>query len=120
MRQPRAEMIAGPVQENLRLIFQPPKRSRVNDPGAVALKLRAIIVTRLGIFSPARIAGFLREGSERVPLGRFHLLARFPGNARNRFALHTVIIRRLSFFTSLELTRPFPLSSIRCRKQGGA
>src|SRR5438067_13230188 len=93
MRQASAEMIAGPVQENLRLIFQAAEGPRMNDPRAVALKLRAVIVTRLGIFSPTRVAGFLREGSERVALGRFHLLVRFPGNARNRFALHSVIIR---------------------------
>src|SRR5437868_15025360 len=75
-------MRAGPVQENLRLKFQPPKRSRVNDPGALALKFRAIIVTRLGIFSPARIAGFLREGSEKAALVRFHFFARLPTIAR--------------------------------------
>src|SRR5438105_6243772 len=93
MREPRAKMIAGPVQENLRLIFQAAEGPRMNDPRAVALKLRAVIMTRLGIFSPTRVAGFLREGRERVPLGCFHLLASFPRNARNRFALHSVIIR---------------------------
>ncbi len=56
MRQPRAKMIAGPVQENLRLIFQPAKRPRMDDPRAIALKLRAVIVTRLDIFSPVRVA----------------------------------------------------------------
>ena len=28
MRQPRAEMIAGAIEENLRIIFQAPKRAR--------------------------------------------------------------------------------------------
>ena len=44
MRQAGAEMIAGPIQENLRLIFQAPKRARMNNARPVALKLRAISV----------------------------------------------------------------------------
>src|SRR5436853_6588326 len=107
MREPRAKMIAGPVEENLRLIFQAAESPRMNDPRAVALKLRAVIVTRLGIFSPTRVAGFLREGSERVALGRFHLLAGFPGNVR--FTLHNIIIRRTQSFSVMEFTRPFAL-----------
>ena len=83
MREPRAKMIAGPVQENLRLIFQAAEGPRMNDPRAVALKLRAVIMTRLGIFSPTRVAGFLREGSEKAALIRFHFWPRFPKIARN-------------------------------------
>ena len=51
MRQPRAQMIAGPIEENLRLVFEPAKGPRMNDPRAIALKLRAIGVARLRIFS---------------------------------------------------------------------
>jgi hypothetical protein len=51
MRQSRPQMIAGAVKEDLRLIFQTPKRSGVNDPGAIALELRPVSMPRLRIFS---------------------------------------------------------------------
>ena len=91
MRQPRAEMIAGAIQENLRLIFQAPKRARMNNAGPVALKFRAVIMVRLGIFPSARLAGFLRERREDSSLVRFHFFPRFPALARKRRA--TRIIR---------------------------
>ena len=50
VRQARAEMIARAVQKNLRLVFQPAKGARMNDAGAIALKLRPISMTRFGIF----------------------------------------------------------------------
>src|SRR6266480_4696756 len=78
MGQPRSQMIASAVQENRRLIFKPAKRARVNDPGAVALKLGPIAMALLGIFSAARVSRFLREGREDSALSRFHFLARFP------------------------------------------
>src|SRR5207244_3670244 len=76
MGQPRAQMIAGAVQENLRLIFEPAKCTRMNDAGTVALKLRPIGMALFGIFSSARLAGLLRERREGGALGRFHLLSR--------------------------------------------
>src|ERR1700686_36082 len=84
MRQARAEMIASPVKEHLCLIFQPAKGPRMDDPRAIALKLGAEIVTRLRIFSSARVIRFLREGLEGERLGRLHLfpaLPALPGNA---------------------------------------
>src|SRR2546426_8454858 len=78
MGQPRAQMIAGAVQENLRLIFEPAKCTRMNDAGTVALKLRPIGMALFGIFSSARLAGLLRERREGGALGRFHLLSRSP------------------------------------------
>src|SRR6266478_9169117 len=78
MGQPRAQMIAGAVQENLRLIFEPAKCTRMNDAGTVALKLRPIGMALFGIFSSARLAGLLRERREGGALGRFHFFARFP------------------------------------------
>src|SRR4051812_12225143 len=50
----------------------------MNDPRAVALKLRSIGVALLRILAAARFAGFLRVRRERRSLGRFHLLACFP------------------------------------------
>src|SRR5437870_10463219 len=78
MGQPRAQMIAGAVQENLRLIFEPAKCTRMNDAGTVALKLRPIGMALFGIFSAARVPRFLGERCERGALGRFHLLSCSP------------------------------------------
>src|ERR1700737_3955732 len=78
MGQPRPQMIAGAVQENLGFVFEPAKCTRVNDASAVALKLGPISMALLGIFSSARVARFLRERRERGALGRFHFLTRFP------------------------------------------
>ena len=83
MRQPRPQMIAGAVEKNLRLIFQPAKGARMDDPRTVALKFRAEIMTRLGIFSPARFTGFLRKRSEDAALVRFHFFPSLPFAARN-------------------------------------
>ena len=41
MRHARPEVVAGRVDEDLRLALQPPKRLRVQDPVAVALERRA-------------------------------------------------------------------------------
>src|SRR6266487_1892962 len=79
MCQPGSEMVAGAVQKNLCLVFEPPKCARMNDPRAVALKLGPKGVAWLRIFSAARVARFLRERRERSAFGRFHLLTRFPG-----------------------------------------
>src|SRR5207244_10756437 len=78
MGQPRSQMIAGAVQENLRLIFEPAKCARMNDAGAVALKLGPVGVALLPILSSARVAGLLRERREGGALGCFHLFAGLP------------------------------------------
>src|SRR5207244_11971602 len=78
MGQPRAQMIAGAVQENLRLIFEPAKCTRMNDAGTVALKLRPRGMALFGIFSSARLAALLRERRDGGALRRFHLLSRSP------------------------------------------
>src|SRR5436309_15357684 len=77
MGQPRSQMIAGAVQENLRLIFEPAKCARMNDAGAVALKLGPVGVALLPILSSARVAGLLREWREGGALGCFHLFLVF-------------------------------------------
>ena len=97
MREPRPQMIAGPVQENLRLIFQAAKGARMNDPRAVALKLRPIDVPRLRIFPAARFAGLLRKRRQDTRFVRFHLLAGLPtipmAVAASRIICHEPIIR---------------------------
>jgi hypothetical protein len=49
----------------------------MDNARAIALKLCAIGVARLGIFAPARFARFFRKGREHGALGRFHFFARF-------------------------------------------
>src|SRR6185436_4899245 len=85
-------MVARAVQKNLRLIFETPERARMNDASAIALKLGSIRMALFGEFTSARIARFLREGCERLALRCFHLLARLPSIARERFVLHRIII----------------------------
>ena len=46
-------MIAGAVEENLRLVFQAAKSPRMNDPRAIALKLRSVGVALLRKFPAA-------------------------------------------------------------------
>src|SRR6266481_6207244 len=60
------------------------------DARAVPLKLRTIRVTRLRIFSPARLARFLRERSEQSTLSCLHLLACFPAVLHSRHYLSDV------------------------------
>src|SRR5882724_63215 len=78
MRQACAQMITGPVEENLRLILQPAKRARVNRPCAIALKFSAIGMARLGVLPPTRVAGFLSKRREHIALRCLHLRTCFP------------------------------------------
>ena len=55
--QPVAEMIAESRRENLGLTLQPPERARVNDAIAVALKIGAVWVSRLGKYAAAQALG---------------------------------------------------------------
>src|SRR5205809_1784350 len=106
MRQARAQMIAGPIQENLGLILQPTEGTGVNDPCSITLKFHAISMTCLRKFSATRIARFLREWCEHASLIGLHLLTTFPAAARNRsrreFRAHIGIIRCLVRLASLE------------------
>ena len=76
MGQARTQMIAGAVQKNLRLVLEPAKRARMNDPRAIALKFRPVRVAGFRIFSTARIAGFLGKRPKHETLRRLHFLAR--------------------------------------------
>src|SRR5438128_3307287 len=71
-------MVTRAIQKNLRLIFHPAKRARVDNARAITLKFRSIGVARLGIFPPARVSRFLSKRGEHRALCAFHLLARFP------------------------------------------
>jgi hypothetical protein len=82
MGQARPEMIAGAVKENLRLVLQPTKRARMNDARPVALKLSAISVAGLRVFSAPRFARPLCKWSEDAALGRVHFFSRPPARAR--------------------------------------
>jgi len=60
------------------------------DARAVPLKLCAISVTRLRIFSPTGVARFLGERSEESALSCLHLMARFPAVLHSRHYLPDV------------------------------
>jgi hypothetical protein len=55
MRQPVSEMVGEARRENLRLGFQPPKRSRVHDAIAIARVFTAITVQRFWIAAATRL-----------------------------------------------------------------
>ena len=78
MRQARAQMVTGPVEENLRLVLQPAKRPRVNDACAIALKFRPIRMARLGVLPPAGVSRFLCKRREHGLFCRLHLRTRLP------------------------------------------
>ena len=78
MGQARAQMVAGAVEKNLRLIFEAAERARMNDARAIPLKFGAIGVTRLTVLPPARFPRFLSNGRQRCALPLLHLFARLP------------------------------------------
>src|SRR6266404_8115768 len=96
MREPRPQVVAGPIEKNLRLIFQPAERARMDDPRPVALELGPIDVARLGIFSAPRFAGLLRERRQNARFVRLHFLAGLPtvpmAVAGSRIICHAGII----------------------------
>ena len=76
VRQPRAVVIAGRREEDLRLVLQPAERLAVDDAVAVALKRRADIVFGLRTQAPARVGALGRLRREDVALARFELFAK--------------------------------------------
>src|SRR5688500_19771608 len=78
MRQPRPQMIAGTVKKNLRLIFQAPEGSCMNDPGPVPLKLGPVSMAWLGILAAPRLTRLLGERRQNTQFIRLHLLPRLP------------------------------------------
>ncbi len=55
MGQPGAEVLAFVLEEDLRLVLQPPKRRRMDDAVAVALEFRARGARRNGVEPPAAV-----------------------------------------------------------------
>ena len=76
VRKPRAQVIAGAVQKDLRLVFQPPERAAVDHTRAVALVIRAMRMLRLGMDAPLGIARFLRIARQHHALLRLQLVPR--------------------------------------------
>src|SRR5438876_1711560 len=71
MSQAGAQMITGPIQEDLRFVLEPAKGSRMNDARAIALKFCAVRMAGLWIFSAARIARSLAKRRKRSALRCF-------------------------------------------------
>ena len=66
VREPRAEVVALRVDEDLRLVAKPAERLRVHDAVAVALERRPQPALLLGQVAPARLVG--ANGKRRQPL----------------------------------------------------
>ena len=74
VREPRAQMVAGAVEKNLRLVFQPAEGARMDDAVAVALVMRAPFRRGLLVFASARVAAELRVGRENLAFDLFQFL----------------------------------------------
>ena len=74
VRHPRAVVVAGRVDEDLRLALQPPERLGMDDPVAVALERRANVRFRLGPQPAARLVGADGERREAFLLDLAHPL----------------------------------------------
>jgi hypothetical protein len=77
MGQAGTQMVACPIQKNLRLVFHPSKRTRMDNAGAIALKFCAIGVSRLRVFPSARFPRFFRKRRKHCALGCFHFFPSF-------------------------------------------
>ena len=75
VRQPRAEVVAGAVEKDLRLVFEPAEGARVNDSIAVPLVLRAPFGRRLPVLAPARVGAELRIRRQALAFQRLQFLS---------------------------------------------
>jgi hypothetical protein len=64
-------MVSGAVEKDLRFVFQPAKRPRVNHPVAIPLKFRAPGGRRLREKAAARLSAQLGVRGEGLPLSLF-------------------------------------------------
>jgi hypothetical protein len=69
--QARPQMIAHPVEKNLRLVFQTAKGACVNDAVAISLKLSSPGRRRLRKQPSARLGAQLGVRGEKLPLSSF-------------------------------------------------
>src|SRR5256886_9890859 len=76
VRQPRAQMVAAAVQEDLGFIFEPAKGARVNDAIAVALIMCAPVGRFFGVFASAGVGAELRVRREDLAFQLLQFFAR--------------------------------------------
>src|ERR1019366_1849043 len=73
MREPRAQMVAGTIEENLRLVFEPAEGARVDDTVAVALLMCAPFGRSFFVFAAAGVTAELCVRREDLALNLFQL-----------------------------------------------
>ena len=88
VRDPRSVMVAGGIDEDLRLALQPPERLRVHDPVAVALERRPDAALVLLAQPPARLVRADGERRERRVLGRADASLEGVGNSSGQLRHH--------------------------------
>ncbi len=66
-------MVAGAVEEDLRLVFEPAEGAAVHDAVAVALEIEAEAMLVLGMKAPARGRAALRIGRKVAVLATFQI-----------------------------------------------
>src|SRR5439155_9155728 len=82
VRQPRAQMVASAVEEDLRFVFEPAKRARVNDAVAVALIMCAPVGRLFGVFASSGVGAELGVRREALAFELLQVFAR-PGHGSN-------------------------------------
>src|SRR5207247_1021082 len=75
MSQPRAEVVARAVQENLRLVLQPAKRARVDHAVPVPVEMRAAFRRVFWVFAPACLGAELGVRRQKLALALLQFLA---------------------------------------------
>src|SRR5262245_31822164 len=66
--QPCAEMVAGSVEDNLRLVFEPAERLGMDDASPITLEFRPVGMMRLGMLTAGGICRALGIRCESVVL----------------------------------------------------
>ena len=76
MRQARAEMVAGAVEKNLRLVFETAEGARMDDAVAITLVMRAPRGRPFGMLAAAGVPAELGKGRENLPFDLFQFFSR--------------------------------------------
>ena len=90
VRDPRPVVVAGGVDEDLRLALQPAERLRVDDPVAVALERRPDAALVFLAQPPARLVRAHGERRERRLLGRADARLEGVGNSSGQLRHHVL------------------------------
>src|SRR5262249_38428557 len=77
MCQPSAQMVAGPIQKDLRLVLHSAKRARMNNACAIPLKFRSERMAGLRILPAPRLARLLGEWPKNGAFTGLHFFPRF-------------------------------------------